>query len=223
MLSVIAAVALGVTSARRELQTEPHPWCNVYTCGLSTCSQAEECALLSNGEYCAAWCHEWTASFAHCVGCYSPAPIAYTYTTNVLLHPTSTIRPYEKIRSASCGYATVTGAVFSDTSILTELLPRTFYGFYDGASGLGYVTDAAMTGPEACEAYCNAEPTCAQFYYQYEFTNSSVMNQAPAVAPRWMHKCQLSAAFAAGCGTVFAGDANDYDEFAGRVSAAGAK
>jgi len=223
MICIVVALT-ATTTARRELQMSASPsWCNAYTCGISACSASEVCVDLANGAHCAAWCHDWTTSFRHCVGCGSPAPITYTYTTDVLLHPGSAIQPYKKIKSASCGYATVTGAIFSDTTILAELSPRTFYRFYDGTSGLGYFTDAAMTGPEACEAYCDSEPTCAQFYYQYEFTNSSVMNQAPAVAPRWMHKCQLTAAFGADCGSVFDGDANDYDEFAGRVSAAGAK
>merc|ERR1711934_1282370 len=106
--------------------------------------------------------------------------------------------------SASCGYADLTGAIFSDTTILSELAPTVFYGFYSGVSGAGYITDASMNNPEACEAYCHGEPTCSTFYYQYEFTNSSRMVRA-SIAPRWMHKCQLNLPFAANCGSPFMG------------------
>ena len=135
------------------------------------------------------------------------------------LAPGSGILPYQKIRSATCGYADLTGFVVSDPTVITELAPTTFYGFYSGTSGLGYVTDAAMTSPAACETYCTNEATCQMFYYQYEFTNSSRMVSG-SIAPRWMHKCQLLLAFASGCGSPYADDANDWDEFAGRVSAA---
>lgn len=122
------------------------------------------------------------------------------------------------------------GFVVSDPTVLSELAPSTFYSFLSGtpaAPGGGYITDASMTSPEACEAYCNGAPTCSTFYYQYEFTNSSRM-VAASIEPRWMHKCQLNLPLLVSpvgdsCGSPFAGDTNDWDEFAGRVSAAGAK
>merc|ERR1719231_888575 len=130
-----------------------------------------------------------------CSGCASaPQPISYTFTTSISLSPSSGIRVYEKIRSASSGYADLMGFVVSDPTVLSELAPSTFYSFLSGtpaAPGGGYITDASMTSPEACEAYCNGAPTCSTFYYQYEFTNSSRM-VAASIEPRWMHKCQLN-------------------------------
>ena len=63
---------------------------------------------------------------------------------------------------------------------------------------------------------------CRQAYYQYEYTYSSTMEAAglPETDGRWMHKCQLLAPFPAGCGSPFAEDSNDFDEYAGRVSSA---
>jgi hypothetical protein len=127
------------------------------------------------------------------------------------------IQPYMKIRSPSCGYADLMGAVFNDAALTGVQL----YGFYDGTSGLGYVIDAAMTGPDQCKAYCDANPTCQQYYYQYEYTDSSRLG---TVTPAWFHKCQLTLAFSGtGCAPVLADDANDWDEYSGRVSAAGTK
>jgi len=141
--------------------------------------------------------------------------ITYTYNTGVTLGPDSSIQPYTKVKSATCGYATVTGAVFSDPTILTEV-PK-FYSFLDS----NYITDPAMNGPEACETHClEAGDICSTFYYQYEWTNSSSMVSARSPA-RWLHKCQLNSAYGADCGSPFADDANDWDEYAGRVSAAG--
>jgi hypothetical protein len=143
--------------------------------------------------------------------------ISYTYTTDVTLSPGTSIQTYQKIRSATCGYANLMGAVFSDATILTEV-PQ-FYSFLSS----GYITDAAMMGPEACEAHCTAASTCQMFYYQYEWTNSSRMVAAGAPA-RWLHKCQLTLAFSGtSCGSPFAGDAVEKTEHAGRVSAAGSK
>jgi len=148
-------------------------------------------------------------------------PITYTYTTDITMSPGTTIQTYMKIQSASCGYATMMGAVFSDPTILTEV-PQ-FYSFLSS----GYVTDTAMMGPDACMAHCINTNTCSTFYYQYEWTNSSRMVSAGAPA-RWMHKCQLNLAYSdsnpgANCGSPFAADANEMDEYAGRVSAAGSE
>ena len=50
----------------------------------------------------------------------------------------------------------------------------------------------------------------------------AAMKVAPVVPPSWMHKCQMSLAFeGTHCGSAFSPDGNDFDEFAGRVSAAG--
>lgn len=142
------------------------------------------------------------------------ANVSYTYATNVKLSAGSTIKPYYKIKSATCGYAVLMGAVFSDPTILTEV-PQ-FYSFLDS----NYITDTMMTGPEKCSEYCTSAPTCDTFYYQYEWTSSSTMEAASA-PPRWMHKCQLNLAYASDCGSPFAADANDWDEYVGRVSASG--
>jgi len=141
-----------------------------------------------------------------------PKYVSYSYTTEATL--IQGLQTYTKIKSATCGYATLMGAVFSDPTILTEV-PQ-FYSFLSS----GYITDTSMMGPEACEAQCKAAPTCETFYYQYEWTNSSSMVAAGSPA-RWLHKCQMNLAYSAGCGSVFEADANSKTEYAGRVSAAG--
>jgi hypothetical protein len=48
------------------------------------------------------------------------------------------------------------------------------------------------------------------------------MEAVSGVEGRWMHKCQLLQPFSgSSCGSPYADDENDYDEYAGRVSAAG--
>ena len=60
--------------------------------------------------------------------------------------------------------------------------------------------------------------------YQYEWTNSSSAMNSPTVTPRWMHKCQMLLPFAgSGCGSPYADDSNDWDEYAGRVAASWSK
>jgi hypothetical protein len=224
MLSFAAAV-LSAAPQPRELQSVP-TWCNVYTCALATCANFPGCPVAETA--CEWWCNSWTSGMAHCSACTgSPEPLTYTHVTDVSYTPGTGVQPYMKIRSATCGYADLMGAVFNDPTIFTELGATNFYGFYSGTSGLGYVSDAAMTSPDACNAYCAANAGCEMFYYQYEWTLTSRMTSAGA-AGRWMHKCQLLAPFTAAqgapnCGSPFAGDTNDWDEYAGRASAAGSK
>jgi len=215
---MLALFTLTVGAPARELQMVPS-WCNVYTCGFDMCAASDACTELSEGSSCASWCNSWTTGFSVCSGCYAPQPISYRYTTSVTMDVRSSIQTYTKIKSATCGYADLMGFVTSDPTILTEV-PQ-FYSFFSPTTGMGYVTDTTMTSPGACEAYCKSESTCTMFYYQYEYTDSSTMASASAT-PRWMHKCQLLMPFSGtSCGSPYDDDANDYDEYAGRVSAAG--
>jgi len=228
-VAMFALLAASVGAPARELQSGGAGafWCNAYTCGFDSCSQSDVCLDLAAGSHCAGWCNSYTSGFAVCSGCYSAQPITYRQTTTVSLKPNTGIQTYKQLKcSTTGGYATLMGGVFSDPTIISEV-PQ-FYSFLAPTYGMGYVTDAAMTGPDACAAYCAAESTCAMFYYQYEETDSSTMISTCTADPtsgactkRWMHKCQLTESLACSGGTVFADDTNDYDEMAGRVSAAG--
>jgi len=44
-------------------------WCNVWTCGLTHCAGCDSCAVLEAGEHCSPWCNSFTCSFQHCLGC----------------------------------------------------------------------------------------------------------------------------------------------------------
>lgn len=236
MLSIVALTLGAAASPGRKLAST---WCNVYTCGYDVCSTTDVCATHKAGGTCEWWCNDYTTTgftASYCSGCGTQQLFSYRYTsvtdgadyTAVTYKQGAGIQLYTKIKSATCSFATLMGAVFDSAALDGVQL----YGFYGGqystppSAGIGYVIDAAMTGPDACQKYCNDNSLCEYWYYQYELTNSS-RTRAAGVQPAWFHKCQLLQPYSAdgksGCGSAYAGDANSWDEFAGRASAAGSK
>ena len=211
-LAFVAPVVEEQTS-RRALSGECHSWCNVYTCHANPkyCEGCEICHELESGSTCEDWCNPYTSAVSYCKGCDAPT----TYDCTCTATEDSCIKPYMKIGSggSDCGYSTLVGVVFQDPALEG---PEHQYSFYSGDDAV-YTIDEEMTTAEACQAHCAANPDCGHFYFQYEYTDASWLGD---VEPQWLYKCQLSAPFEEGC-TVYFDDANEDDEYVGRISAAG--